>query len=271
MANAGLLSAIPGPSDIILYDSEVHASTKDGIRLSQAMSYAFRHNDVEHLEHRLRNRATIGDCFVCVESIYSTDGSQAPLLDICSLIKKYNAHLIVDEAHAVGVCGPQGRGLVATYNLTSDVFAQVVTFSKALGAHGAIVLGKQSLKQALINFANSFVYTTALPFSTLAAIKCSYDRFPYMDVERQKICDLIRFFQEANLRFSDTHIQYLPCASNQHAKKIANKIQEAGIDVRALLSPTVKRGNERLRICLHAFNTQNELKNMFKHLEAIYA
>jgi len=97
----------------------VHASTHDGIRLSRAKAFPFKHNDHEHLENRLKTSSTQGDRFICIESIYSTDGAKAPLSEICRLARKYEAHLIVDEAHAVGACGPNGRGLVAEQNLSS--------------------------------------------------------------------------------------------------------------------------------------------------------
>jgi 8-amino-7-oxononanoate synthase len=141
MANIGLLSAFGGAS--FIFDAEVHASIRSGIRLSRSPAYPFRHNDLDHLEERLKkNRPS----FVCIESIFSTDGSCAPLAEICCLARKYQACVIVDEAHAVGVLGPEGRGLVAQANLQKEVLAQIVTFGKALGVYGAIVLGSQELK-----------------------------------------------------------------------------------------------------------------------------
>ncbi len=174
MANVGLLSTIASKDDCILFDTGVHASTHDGISLSRAAAFAFKHNDTVHLKNRLENCPSKGNRFICIESIYSTDGSQAPLKEICRLAKEYGAYLIVDEAHAVGVCGYQGRGLVAEQNLCSFVYAQVTTFGKAIGTQGAIILGGQTLKQSLINFATSYIYTTALPFYSLVAISCSY-------------------------------------------------------------------------------------------------
>lgn len=248
MANVGLLSTVAAREDCIFFDAEVHASTRDGIILSKAAAYPFRHNDTEHLENRLKNCASKGNRFICIESIYSTDGSLAPLKEICRLAKEYEAYLIVDEAHAVGVSGSQGRGLVTEH---SDVFAVTITFGKALGCHGALVLGSHTLKQSLINFATPYIYTTALPFHSLAAINCSYDLFPGMGLER-------KFIQ----RLAPSHIQSVPVNGNEAAKKLAHKIRKAGFDVRPLLSPTVKRGKEVLRICLHAFNTENEWKTL---------
>ena len=268
MANVGLLSTIANQDSIVFFDAGIHASTHDGIRLSRAQAFPFRHNDPDHLEGRLKNGAIRGDRFICIESIYSTDGSMAPLLRICQLAKQYDAHLIVDEAHAIGACGLKGRGLVAEHHLTDHVFAQVATFGKALGTYGAIVLGSGALKQALINFATSYIYTTALPFHMLAAIKCSYELFPEMEKERQHLQKLIQIFRQSHSSSSMTHIQSVTIPGNQTVKRTAQALTNLGFDVRALLSPTVKRGQEVLRICLHAFNTESELALL---LEAIYA
>lgn len=267
MANVGLLSAITNQESVILFDAAVHASTHNGIRLSQAKAFPFRHNDLEHLENRLINCSSEGDRFICVESIYSTNGSISPLSEISRLAREYEAHLIVDEAHAVGACGPQGRGLVAEYNLTDHVFAQVTTFGKALGTYGAIVLGNHILKEALINFATSYIYTTALPFQTLAAIKCSYDLFPEMDQERDHLQKLIQIFRESYPSFSLSHIQSVPIEGNEAVKQAAQDIFKQGFDVRPLMSPTVQRGHEVLRICLHAFNTEDELIQLRNYLQ----
>jgi 8-amino-7-oxononanoate synthase len=274
MANVGLLSAVATQEDIIFFDAAVHASTQDGIRLSRSKAFPFRHNNLEHLEGRLKKCSCRGNRFICIESIYSTDGSLAPLPQIHLLAKRYEAHLIVDEAHAVGVCGPKGRGLIAEHDLTSHVFAQVVTFGKAVGTYGAIILGSEILKQTLINFATSYIYTTALPFHMLAAIKCSYDLFPKMEQERQHLHNLIRIFRDAFPGLSKTPIQSMPIAGNETIKRIVQNIASKGFDVRPLLSPTVRRGHEVLRICLHAFNTESELAaliNLIKFPRKVYA
>lgn len=266
MANVGLLTAITNQESVIFYDVAVHASTHDGIRLSLAKAFPFRHNDLEHLENRLKSCSSEGDRFICIESIYSTDGSMAPLTEISQLVREYNAQLIVDEAHAVGACGPKGRGLVAEHNLTAHVFAQVTTFGKALGTYGAIILGNHTLKQALINFATSYIYTTALPFQTLAAIKCSYDLFSEMDQERDHLQKLIQIFRKSYPSSSMSHIQSIPIEGNEAVKQAAQDIVKQGFDVRPLMSPTVQRGHEILRVCLHAFNTDDELTQLINRI-----
>ena len=269
MANLGLLSTVAGKEDCVFFDSRVHASTHDGISLSKAHAFPFKHNDTGHLEKRLEKCTASGDRFICVESIYSTDGSKAPLVEICRLAKKHAAYLIVDEAHAVGISGYQGRGLVAEQNLGSYVFAQITTFGKALGTHGAIVLGSKILKQSLINFATSCIYTTALPLHSLIAINCSYNLLKKMDNERNHIQSLIELFYDSIPNASKTHIQSIPVEGNNNAKEFAKIIVKEGFDVRPLLSPTIKRGKEILRICLHAFNTKKELKALIDLIKRV--
>lgn len=269
MANVGLISVIGDAGSVIFFDNGVHASTRDGIRLSQAKALPFRHNDLEQLENRLKNCCPDLARFICIESIYSTDGSKACLSEICALANKYEAHLIVDEAHAVGMCGPRGRGLVAEQNLTSQVFAQVTTFGKSLGVHGAIVLGNNILRKSLINFAKPFIYTTALPIYALAAIKCSYDLFPQLETERMQVNELIKIFQKIQHRYSQTHIQAIQIKGYENVKSMAVKLAAHGFDVRSLISPTVQRGHEVLRICLHSYNTAEELI-MLMHFIDLY-
>lgn len=267
MANVGLLSIVADENDTIFFDVSIHASMRDGIRLSRSKALPFRHNDVEHLKKRLEESSVSGQRFICLESIYSTDGSKAPLDEIYHVAKAFDARLIVDEAHAVGIYGENGRGLVSKEYKTSHIFAQVVTFGKALGVYGAIILGNFSLKEALINFATPCIYTTALPFQMLAAIKCSYELFPSMEKERKHVHRLIKIFQKSYPLAPKSHIQALPFKGNGRAKKAADLIQKAGFDVRPLLSPTVRRGYEVLRLCLHAYNTDNELARVLKVLK----
>ncbi|MBS0645541.1 MAG: aminotransferase class I/II-fold pyridoxal phosphate-dependent enzyme [Verrucomicrobia bacterium] len=267
MANVGLLSSVATHEDVIFFDAHIHASTRDGITLSRAQAFPFRHNDLEHLEKRLKNCTGKASRFLCIESLYSTDGSKAPLTDMAALSKKYDAKLIVDEAHAVGVMGPDGLGLVAEHALQHDTFAQIVTFGKALGVSGAIVLSSDLVRQALVNFATSFIYTTALPFPSLAAIKCSYLCFPFAKKERSYLHSLIRLMQQTLSQASNTHIQAIPVSGNLAVKALSQHLLEAGFDVRPLTSPTVKRGEEVLRICLHSFNTETELSRLLEKVQ----
>lgn len=254
MANIGLISTLAKEEDTILFDSHIHASMHEGFRLSKAKAFPFRHNDLAHLENRLQQTTQQGNTYICIESIYSTDGSIAPLHEIFSLSLKYPSRLIVDEAHAIGIFGSQGRGLVYEAGLSGKIFAQIITFGKALGVFGAIILGNEHLKKSLINFAKSFIYTTALSFPSLAAIKCSYELFPKLETERIHLQNLI---QLAN--YSHTPIQSISVADNQAAHRLVSALNQEGFDIRALLSPTVQKGKEIIRLTLHAFNSKEEL------------
>ena len=267
MANMGLFSAIGSTSDAFFFDVGIHASTREGMCLSKASAFPFKHNDVNHLESRLKNSPSKGEKFICVESIYSTDGTKAPLESISQLAEKYGAHLIVDEAHASGICGPQGRGLVSELGLTSKVFALIVTFGKALGVQGAIVLGSSILKQSLLNFALPCIYTTALPFYALAAIEASYRLFPKLESERKHLQSLIDLFCQHYQSESETAVQPVRVKGNKAAKELSKRLSLEGFDVRALMSPTVQKGQERLRICLHAFNTKEEVLELLTQLK----
>lgn len=268
MANLGLLSTVANPRDVIFYDAHLHASSHDGMRLSQAKIFPFRHNQADHLEKRLKKNSSSGRRFICIESIYSTDGSIAPLKDFAWLAKQYDAHLIVDEAHAVGVCGPGGRGLVAEYLLMPLLYAQVTTFGKGLGVYGAVVLGSSTLKQLLVNFARSFIYTTALPLISLAAIKSSYDILPTLELERQNLQENIQQLKKFSSNASETPIQAIKIFGNDAVKAASLKLAHRGYDVRALMSPTVQRGHECLRICLHAYNSRAEVDGILEALRS---
>lgn len=270
-ANVGLLSALPQKADIVLYDQLCHASIRDGIRLSFAQSFPFAHNDVDELEKKLKTASgNTVNIFVVTESVFSMDGDFCPLQQLVVLTKKYNAHLIIDEAHAIGIIGKEGKGLSQDENLQDNIFCRIYTFGKACGCHGAAVTGSQQLRNYLINFARSFIYTTALPEHTAAAIQASYNTFPFLNEERKCLQVLIEYFQQAFLKFeklrSSTPVQIVIVPGNDVVKQIAEQLQQAGFDVRPILYPTVPLGKERLRIVLHAFNTMNEVEELVKIL-----
>lgn len=257
-ANLGLFSSLPQRGDTVITDELIHASIIDGVRLSYANRYTFKHNDLGSLEDKLKQAK--GNCYVAVESVYSMDGDGAPLTDILALTERYDAYLIVDEAHAVGVFN---RGLVYELCLQQRVFATVITFGKALGTHGAIVLGSELLHEYLVNFARSFIYTTAAAFAQLAGIKIAYDYLEKSVIEQQALKDNIALFK-AHVRLpglvnSNSAIQSIIIGGNELTADTAGIIRGKGFDVRPILSPTVGVGTERIRICLHAFNTPEEI------------
>jgi 8-amino-7-oxononanoate synthase len=263
-ANLGLMSSVPQRGDTVIYDYLAHASLRDGIRLSNVDSFTFLHNDLDDLERRLVKGK--GNIFVVTESVFSMDGDIAPLKQIAELCERFGAHLIVDEAHATGIIGKKGEGLVQHLSLAKKLFARIHTFGKATGTHGAIVLGSQQLKSYLINFARSFIFTTALPPTSVKAIKASYELFPMMNSEREHLQSLSDIFNSIELPFEkldgDTPIKAVIIPGNDAVKCIAQQLQQKRFDVRPVLHPTVPKGKERLRINLHAFNTEDELKQL---------
>ena len=271
-ANTGLLSCVPQRGDTILYDSLSHASIRDGIRLSFAQSFSFQHNDTGDLKKRLDAITPGGNIFVVTESVFSMDGDEAPLRAMAALCDQYNAGLIVDEAHATGVVGEKGEGLVQQLQLEKACFARVHTFGKAVGCHGAVIAGSGQLRDYLINFCRPFIFSTALPETAVHAIRESYRLFPTLGAARQQLQLLIRGWQQAKLPWetlpSDTPIQGIIIPGNDAVKKMAARLQENNLDVRPILYPTVPRGKERLRIILHAFNTSAELGQLVQLLSA---
>ncbi|HWZ03690.1 MAG TPA: pyridoxal phosphate-dependent aminotransferase family protein [Mucilaginibacter sp.] len=259
-ANLGLFSSLPQRGDTIITDELIHASVIDGARLSYANRYTFKHNNLQSLEDKLKQAK--GNCYVAIESVYSMDGDTPPIPEILNLADKYKAHLIVDEAHAVGL---YGLGLIDE-SLKDRVFARIVTFGKALGCHGAVILGSTLLKEYLVNFARSFIYTTAAPFHQLAAVKTAYglllESADQAEILQQNISlfkQNIKDNENYPLIKSDSGIQCIVLKSNEKAKLLAERLQKNGLDVRPILSPTVPAESERIRICLHSFNTKNEI------------
>ncbi|MBD1384739.1 8-amino-7-oxononanoate synthase [Mucilaginibacter rigui] len=260
-ANVGLFSSLPQKGDTIICDELIHASVIDGARLSYANRYTFRHNDTESLKNKLKQAK--GICYVVIEGVYSMDGDTPPIAHIIALTEQYGAHLIVDEAHAIGLY-PQG--LITHLGLQDKVFARVVTFGKAMGCHGAIVLGSGILRQYLINFARSFIYTTAASFHQLAAVKMAYQLVTRSGADILRLQQNIKLFKQGikpnpayPLLQSDSAIQCIILGNNVKAKLAAQQLQTAGLDVRPILSPTVAQGAERIRICLHSYNTTEEI------------
>ena len=270
-ANVGLFSSLPQRGDTIITDELIHASIIDGARLSYANRYIFKHNDLKSLEDKLN--VAKGRAFIGIESIYSMDGDEAPLIEICALAKRYQAAVIVDEAHATTIFGSQGRGLVEELKLQNDIFARIITFGKGLGTHGAAIIGSNLLRNYLINFSRSFIYTTASPFASHLSVRLAY-RFLQQDNHQQPIHDRITFFKRnlhhnINLVESRSAIQAIIIGGNAQAKSISERLQADGFDVRPILSPTVAEGSERLRICLHNHNTFEQIKNLTTSLNRL--
>ncbi|MEY4667666.1 MAG: hypothetical protein RL518_365 [Pseudomonadota bacterium] len=264
-ANVGVLSSIGTRHDTIIYDELVHASMRDGIRLSAARSYSFRHNDLEDLRNKIAQAR--GDLFIAVESLYSMDGDLSPLKELCSLCDEHGAYLIVDEAHATGIYGKRGEGLVQSLGLQSRIFARVHTFGKAVGYRGAIVLGSEMLREYLINFARPFIYSTAPDLVTLRYIDRAYRLMADACAERDAVRFLIESVRALRGEFSSlsflestSPIQGVVLPSNERVLMVEAALQSAGVFAKAIRSPTVPAGSERIRLCLHSFNTVEEVR-----------
>ena len=266
-ANVGFFSCVPQKGDIILYDELIHASIRDGIRLSNALSYKFPHNDLEALKTIIeRHKANAVMLYIVTESVFSMDGDSPDLISLVQLANRYGCNLVIDEAHALGVFGVKGEGLVQHLGLHNMVFARIMTFGKGLGCHGAAILSSKALREYLVNFARSFIYTTGLPPHSVATILCAYKQMGSDSSNREKLEENINFFTAETKRLGLTNFiisnSAIHCAiipSNDKIADIAQQIHDNNYGIKAILSPTVPKGKERLRFCLHNYNTQHEI------------
>ena len=272
-ANVGFFSAVPQRNDIILYDEYSHASIRDGIRLSNAKSFKFQHNDLEDLEALVfKYKSDKSEIYIVTESVFSMDGDSPDLEKLTVLSENNGCYLVIDEAHALGVFGEKGQGLIQDLNLQDKVFARIMTFGKGLGSHGAAILGTQDLKDYLVNFARSFIYTTALSPHSVAGILTAYKNLEAQKSEIQNLKENILHFNQEKQRIgvkqifvrNKSAIQSAILPGNEKVKAIAKKLQENGFDVKAILSPTVPENQERLRFCLHSFNSKEEITNVLE-------
>lgn len=273
-ANSGLISAITKRHDTILFDELSHASLREGIRLSNANSFSFKHNDLIDLENKLIKAE--GEKFIIVESVYSMDGDICPLNEIVLLAEKYQANIILDEAHATGVIGKKGAGLAQHLDLHKKIFARIHTFGKAIGFNGAVILGSIPLRNYLINFCRPFIYTTAPNLMQVIAVREAYKILSSKNNAVAILSDRCNYFKHKISRFGQ--INLMPSASaifsvliegNENVKLVATYLQNGGCDVRPILTPTVPEGKERLRICIHNFNSELEIDRLIKLLEQI--
>jgi len=280
-ANIGFFSSVPQRGDIVLYDELIHASIRDGIQMGHAKGYKFAHNNLDSLERKLQSLrvqlGSDGDVFVVTESVFSMDGDSPDLKRLANFCTEEGCFLVVDEAHATGVLG-EGRDLICQLGLEHEVFARIITFGKAIGCHGAAILGPEKLKAYLVNFARSFIYTTALPPHTVATILASYQYIRDNGTElSERLLENITYFkkQVSLLDLEDCFIESnsaIQCAlvpGNEKVKTIAAALQEEGFEVKPILSPTVKEREERLRFCLHAHNTKEEISRILHIVQRI--
>jgi 8-amino-7-oxononanoate synthase len=272
-ATSGFFTAVPQEGDLILYDELCNASIRGGIQRSDAISRKFDHNDFEAVEKLiLRNPKTI--IYIVTESVFSMDGDCPNLEELVRISDEHHCRLVVDEADALGVFGAKGEGFVQMRGLQDLIFARIMTFENALGCPGAAIVGSVNLRDCVVNFAQSFKYTTGLSLRSVAAILAGYQ---HLEKEQKAIAQLrkniIHFNQEKNMFglkqlfvHSKSAVQSAIVPGNENVTTIAQKLQKKGFDVKVILSPTVPRGQERLRFCLHSYNSPEEISEVLRLL-----
>lgn len=274
-ANLGFFSSVPQRNDFILYDEYSHASIRDGIRISNARAFKFEHNNLDELEALvLKYKSENSDIYIVTESVFSMDGDSPDLERLAIISEQHGCFLVIDEAHALGVFGESGQGLVQDLGVQDKIFARIVTFGKGLGTHGAAILGSKQLKDFLVNFARSFIYTTALPPHSVAGILIAYKNLETQKAAIEKLRNNILHFNQEKQRLglkpvfvrNKSAIQSAIIPGNDKVKAIAGKLQQNGFDVKAILSPTVPENQERLRFCLHSFNSGEEITKVLETL-----
>ncbi|KAF7370182.1 Aminotransferase [Mycena sanguinolenta] len=295
-ANASVLGSLPQSGDIIIFDEYIHASCHDGMKMSRAKDalIPFKHNSLSSFKECILRalqlnpgiKAGKATVFIVVEGLYSMDGDVAPLKEIVELMKSLippeSRHLIVEEAHSSGIYGQAGRGLVSLNGLENEVHTRVHTFGKALGSAGAVVLTDAVIRLYLINYARSFIYTTSLPLFNVVAIGCSFDMLELVGDELSaRLVHLCRFFRNtlsSNLKLIPAKIMTLTKTGKENlwspifpilvcgSLDLEACLQAKGYDAKAIPYPIVPRGAERIRVCIHAANTEDELLRFITEL-----
>ncbi|MDI9244887.1 8-amino-7-oxononanoate synthase [Marinobacter sp. CHS3-4] len=272
MANMGVISALAGRGDTIFSDRLNHASIIDGCILSRARVRRYPHGDTDALETMLKS--TGGHKLVVTDGVFSMDGDVAPLRQLASLCKRHDALLVVDDAHGIGVLGPEGRGSLAEFGLTEeDVPVLVGTLGKAVGTSGAFVSGPGVLMDYLVQKARTYIYTTAMPPAIAAATCASLDLIEREQARRDHLQSLIRHFRQQasamgyQLMASDTPIQPIMLGDNWTALALSGALEERGLLVTAIRPPTVPDGEARLRVTLSAAHTWDDLNQLLAGLD----
>ena len=274
LANIGLLAAVLSPEDTVFSDSANHASLIDGIRLSKARRVVFPHLDLSFLEDALRSESATGARFIVVESVFSMEGDRTPLAELAALAERHGAELIVDEAHAIGVFGPGGRGAIAEAGLADPVFAVVCTCGKALASSGAFVCGSATLRQFLINRARTLIFSTALPPYFAAHVRAGWELAAEADAERARLAANAKLLRDDlrardfDLLRSQSQIVPVVLGENERAVAVAEQLRAAGFGVRAIRPPTVAPGTARLRISVTARHSESVLRELAAAIEA---
>ncbi|KPU84909.1 8-amino-7-oxononanoate synthase [Marinosulfonomonas sp. PRT-SC04] len=272
-ANTAIFSTLPRRGDLVVYDELVHASAHDGMRLGRAQILKFSHNDVDAAQTVIQNWQSGGGngrVWLAFETIYSMDGDLAPVSELVSLAKRYDAVLLADEAHATGVLGPQGRGLMHRYEGQVDILS-LHTCGKALGGYGALVCGAVPLIDTLINRARGFVFASAPPPLSAALIRAALDRLQQHPGPSAKLAMLVAHAQmeavnKCGLPPPQSQIIPVIIGADKPTMAVAQRMQKRGFDIRGIRPPTVPNGTARLRISITLNTTPLKISNMFAAL-----
>jgi 8-amino-7-oxononanoate synthase len=265
-ANTGILSTLAGEGDAILSDELNHASIIDGCRLSRAKTIVYVHCDLGQLEEALKQAGSCRRKLIVTETIFSMDGDEAPLTGIVELAEKYDAAVMVDEAHATGIFGPGGAGVVSKLGLVDRVLVQMGTLGKALGGFGAYVAGSQALRDLLINRCRSFIFTTSLPPAIMAMAMAAIDLVEREPERREALWNNCRLLSDGlkKMGFSLGEIQspILPLIIGDADKcmQFSEQLLERGVFAQGIRPPTVPLGTSRLRITLMATHTREHIQ-----------
>ncbi|HEY0426828.1 MAG TPA: 8-amino-7-oxononanoate synthase [Pyrinomonadaceae bacterium] len=272
-ANIGVLQTFPENGDVVFSDEFNHASLIDGIRLSKCRKIIFRHLDFENLSELLRKTECEGQKFLVTESLFSMDGDIAPLEKYAEICLETNTNLIVDEAHAVGVYGEKGSGLIEEFGIESDVFLSINTAGKALGVAGAFVAGSDSAIEYLIQKARAFIFSTAPVPAIANALIAAIEIAAHHTERRDNLLRLSKFLREKlnenGIEVSPDNSQIIPIiiGESEKAVRIAGNLQAKNFDVRAIRPPTVPENTSRLRVSLNANLTEKILEDFVAALK----
>jgi len=275
-ANAAIAATLPRPGDLIVYDALIHASFRDGLEPARIQAIEAPHNDVGAMDAIItgwRAAGGKGRVWISVETLYSMDGDQAPLGDLVALAAKHDAMLLLDEAHATGVHGDQGRGLGAGYEGAPNIIS-LHTCGKGLGAAGALVCLPRLYRDFMVNRGRAFIYSTAPSPLMAAVVRASLKICAGADQERTQLRQLVSHAQTRmhglGLPVSGSQIQPIIIGSDKDAVRLAEGLQARGHDVRAIRPPTVPEGTARLRLALTLHVTTDDLDVLFDDFDAAH-
>ena len=275
LASLAVLSSLGHRGDLLLYDRHIHACAKDAARLSQSHYSSFAHNDLNDLSKKLA-RTDKQRVIVITEGLFSMEGDLPPLLELVRLSKQQGLELMIDEAHSTGIFGPKGEGIAFAQGLAQEIPIRMHSFGKAWGTQGACILGSRPLIEYLINYARPFIYSTAPPPVQIHTLGVVLEHFRENRSEIKQLQERISYFTELSTQIPQEvcsprpgPVQIFKSKGGPSAcKAAALHLQEQGYALLPILSPTVRAGEERIRICLHSFNTKEEIKGLISATKA---